>query len=58
MLEVTKIKKLSQFKDNSLLIVDDDHAFCESLSISLENIVFQVSQAEGVKKGIEAVKIA
>ena len=57
MLEVKKIKKLSEFKDNSLLIVDDDNPFRERLSRSMEKKGFKVSQAEGVKKGIEAVKI-
>jgi len=57
MLEVTKIKKLSEFKDNSLLIVDDDNPFRERLSRSMEKKGFKVSQAESVKKGIEAVKI-
>tara|TARA_B100000131_G_scaffold281012_1_gene287303 strand:+ start:29 stop:592 length:564 start_codon:yes stop_codon:yes gene_type:complete len=57
MLEVKKIKKLSEFNDNSLLIVDDDNPFRERLSRSMEKKGFKVSQAEGVKKGIEAVKI-
>ena len=57
MLEVTIIKKLSEFKDNSLLIVDDDNPFRERLSRSMEKKGFKVSQAESVKKGIEAVKI-
>ena len=57
MLEVKKIRKLSEFKDNSLLIVDDDNPFRERLSRSMEKKGFKVSQAEGVKKGIEAVRI-
>ena len=57
MLEVKKIRKLSEFKDNSLLIVDDDNPFRERLSRSMEKKGFKVSQAEGVKKGIEVVKI-
>ncbi len=57
MLEAKKIKKLSEFKDNSLLIVDDDNPFRERLSRSMEKKGFKVSQAEGVKKGIETVKI-
>ena len=48
MLEVKKIKKLSEFKDNSLLIVDDDNPFRERLSRSMEKKGFKVSQAEGV----------
>ena len=56
MLEVKKIKKISEFEDNSLLIVDDDNPFRERLSRSMEKKGFKVSQAEGVKKGIETVK--
>ena len=56
MLEVKKIRKLSEFKDNSLLIVDDDNPFRERLSRSMEKKGFKVSQAEGVKKGIDTVK--
>ena len=57
MLEVKKIRKLSEFDDNSLLIIDDDNPFRERLSRSMEKKGFKVSQAEGVKKGIEAVRI-
>ena len=57
MLEVKKIRKLSEFDDNSLLIIDDDSPFRERLSRSMEKKGFKVSQAEGVKKGIEAVRI-
>ena len=57
MAEVANLKKLSEFKDKSLLIVDDDNPFRERLARAMEKKGFQVSQAEGVKKGIEAVKI-
>ena len=57
MLEVKKIRKLSEFDDNSLLIIDDDNPFRERLSRSMEKKGFKVSQAEGVKKGIELVRI-
>ena len=57
MVEVKKIRKLSEFDDNSLLIIDDDNPFRERLSRSMEKKGFKVSQAEGVKKGIEAVRI-
>jgi len=50
------IKKISDFKDNSLLIVDDDNPFRERLSRAMEKKGFQVSQAESVKIGIESVK--
>jgi len=51
------IKKISEFKDNSLLIVDDDNPFRERLSRAMEKKGFQVSQAESVKVGKEAVKL-
>ena len=50
------IKKISDFKDNSLLIVDDDNPFRERLSRAMEKKGFQVSQAESVKIGIQSVK--
>ena len=51
------LKKISDFKDNSLLIVDDDNPFRERLSRAMEKKGFQVSQAESVKIGIESVKL-
>ena len=56
MAEVASLKKLSDFEDKSLLIVDDDNPFRERLARAMEKKGFEVSQAEGVKKGIEAVK--
>ena len=56
MAEVTNLKKLSEFKDKSLLIVDDDNPFRERLARAMEKKGFEVSQAESVKKGIETVK--
>ena len=50
------LKKISDFKDNSLLIVDDDNPFRERLSRAMEKKGFQVSQAESVKIGIDSVK--
>ena len=50
------IKNISQFEDKSLLIVDDDNPFRERLARAMEKKGFQVSQAEGVKKGLESVK--
>ena len=55
--ETQIIKKLSDFKDNSLLIVDDDNPFRERLSRAMAKKGFQVSQAESVKIGIESVKM-
>ena len=57
MAEVVNLKKLSEFEDKSLLIVDDDNPFRERLARAMEKKGFEVSQAEGVKKGIELVKI-
>ena len=57
MTEVENLKKISDFKDNSLLIVDDDNPFRERLSRAMEKKGFQVSQAESVKIGIESVKV-
>ena len=54
--EAQNIKKISDFRDNSLLIVDDDNPFRERLSRAMEKKGFQVSQAESVKIGIESVK--
>jgi len=56
MAEVANLKKLSEFKDKSLLIVDDDNPFRERLARAMEKKGFEVSQAESVKKGIEVVK--
>ena len=50
------LKKLSDFDDKSLLIVDDDNPFRERLARAMEKKGFKVTQAEGVKKGIESVK--
>ena len=57
MKETQNLKKISEFKDNSLLIVDDDNPFRERLSRAMEKKGFQVAQAESVKNGIESVKI-
>ena len=53
---MTNIQKIKDFKDNSLLIVDDDNPFRERLARAMEKKGFIVSQAQGVKVGIEAVK--
>ena len=50
------LQKLSNFEDKSLLIVDDDNPFRDRLSRAMEKKGFSVSQAEGVKKGIELIK--
>ena len=53
---MTNIQKITDFNDNSLLIVDDDNPFRERLARAMEKKGFTVSQAQGVKVGIEAVK--
>ena len=53
---IENIKNISEFEDKSLLIVDDDNPFRERLARAMEKKGFKVSQAEGVKKGIDAVK--
>ena len=53
---MTNMQKITDFKDNSLLIVDDDNPFRERLARAMEKKGFAVSQAQGVKAGIESVK--
>ena len=50
------VQKIADFKDKSLLIVDDDNPFRERLARAMEKKGFSVSQAEGVKIGIETLK--
>jgi len=54
--DVTLLKKISDFDNKSLLIVDDDNPFRERLARAMEKKGFEVIQAEGVKKGIESAK--
>ena len=55
MVEISNLKKISDFDNKSLLIVDDDNPFRERLARAMEKKVFEVFQAQGVKKGIESV---
>ena len=55
MIKTENVKNISEFEDKSLLIVDDDNPFRERLARAMEKKGFEVSQAEGVKKGIEYV---
>ena len=55
-METNKLKNINEFEDKSLLIVDDDNPFRERLARAMEKKGFKVSQAEGVKKGLDAVK--
>ena len=50
------LKKITDFSDKTLLLVDDDNPFRERLARAMEKKGFEVIQAEGVKKGIDAVK--
>ena len=56
MVETENIKKISEFADKSLLIVDDDNPFRERLARAMEKKGFSVSQAESVKVGINSVR--
>ena len=56
MVEAGNIKKISEFADKSLLIVDDDNPFRERLARAMQKKGFSVSQAESVKVGIDSVK--
>ena len=47
-----EMKKISDFNNKTLLLVDDDTPFRERMARAMEKKGFQVSQAEGVKKGI------
>ena len=51
------LQKISDFENKSLLIVDDDNPFRDRLSRAMEKKGFSVSQAEGVKKGIQLIKL-
>ena len=54
--ELNNLKKLSDFDNKSLLIVDDDNPFRERLARAMEKKGFEVFQAESVQKGIQSVK--
>ena len=51
-----EMKKITDFNNKNLLLVDDDSPFRERLARAMEKKGFQVSQAESVKKGIMAVE--
>ena len=51
------MQNISKFEDKSLLIVDDDNPFRERLARAMEKKGFEVLQAEGVKKGVDMVKV-
>ena len=47
---VVDMKKITDFNNKNLLLVDDDNPFRERLARAMEKKGFQVSQAESVKK--------
>ena len=47
---------INKIEEKSLLLVDDDNPFRERLARAMEKKGFQVSQADGIKKGIEIAK--
>ena len=57
MIEASPTKNVRDYEDKSLLIVDDNNPFRERLARAMEKKGFIVTQAEGVKKGIDSVKI-
>jgi len=57
MKQTSNLKKINEFRDNSLLLVDDDNPFRERLARAMEKKGFKVSQAESVKIGLESVKL-
>ena len=57
MAQLNNLKKLDKLEDKSLLIVDDDNSFRERLARAMKKKGFDVTQAEGVKEGINLVKI-
>ena len=56
MIQPESLKKIAEFEDKSLLIVDDDNPFRQRLARAMEKKGFLVTQAEGVKAGLESIK--
>jgi len=54
--EKKTLQKISDFADNSLLIVDDDNPLRDRLARAMEKKGFKVFQADSVDKGISQVK--
>ena len=57
MVELSPTLNVKDYKDKSLLIVDDDNPFRERLTRAMEKKGFVVTQAESVKKGIDSLNI-
>ena len=56
MINSQNVNKIAEYDDKSLLLVDDDNPFRERLARAMEKKGFEVTQAESVQKGINAVK--
>ena len=56
MTQTSNLKKINEFRDNSLLIVDDDNPFRDRLARAMEKKGFNVIQAASVKEGINSTK--
>ena len=54
--EKTKLQKITDFTDKSLLIVDDDNPLRDRLARAMEKKGFIVTQAESVLQGMTQVK--
>jgi len=54
--EKTNSRKIADFADKSLLIVDDDNPLRDRLARAMEKKGFQVTQAESVKQGMNKVQ--
>ena len=54
--EKPKTKKITDFADKSLLIVDDDTPLRDRLARAMNKKGFNVTQAESVKRGILEAK--
>ena len=57
MTETILLKKLSNFEDKSLLLVDDDNPFRERLARAMEKKGFEVIQADSVQRGINSLRL-
>jgi len=57
MSEKISMKNIKDYKEKSLLIVDDDNPFRERLARAMKKKGFVVTQAESVKKGIDSLKL-
>ena len=57
MVDANPTINVKDYKDKSLLIVDDDNPFRERLARAMGKKGFVVTQAESVKKGIDSLKI-